>query len=289
VGSCYTYTVEIAGRELVIHADKIVPQFRSAMALVLGIDAAWTAGGSSCLALMRIASDARRVVAVAPSYDSFVVHAESEKPVAWLRPTSGVPDIARILRAARKIGGGTVDVVAIDMPMSLGIIDGRRTADDAIARTGIGTHSPTKRPGAFGKAISDAFFAEGFSLATTSLPIKSPALIEVFPLAALMRLMRLRTRPPYKVAKTSKYWPGRTREERQLLLKQEWARIFAALRTEIRELGFSFPTDWSCWAALKPYEDGLDAVISAWVGTKFLDRTAEPFGDLSAAIWVPKL
>jgi hypothetical protein len=101
--------------------------------------------------------------------------------------------------------------------------------------------------------------------------------------------MRLRTRPPYKVAKTSKYWSGRTREERQLLLKQEWTRIFDALRIEIADLGFPFPTDWSCWAALKPYEDALDAVISAWVGTKFLDGKAEPFGDLSAAIWVPEL
>src|SRR5262249_27466733 len=159
----------------------------------------------------------RRVIAVAPSYADFIAYAEDAKNVDWRRPRSGVPDVPRLLRGATKIGGAPVDVVAIDMPISVDPITKRREADDAIARAvgaaGATAHSVNAtRPGSFGKSITDAFLTEGVALATTFLPIKSRALIEVFPLAALVRLMRLGTRPPYKVTKTTKYWPRRTKE-----------------------------------------------------------------------------
>lgn len=207
------------------------------MALVLGIDAAWTATGSSCVALMRHNQNGPQVIAVAPSYEGFVTHAENARTVDWLRPFNSAPNVPRLLKAATKIGGAQVDVVAVDMPMSLEVINQRRAADDAVSHAfgaaGAGTHTVNaERPGPFGKAITDAFLAAGFSLATMSPSIKRPALIEVFPLAALVRLMRLDSRPPYKVTKTSKYWPGRTKEQRQVLLKEEWARIFGALQLE---------------------------------------------------------
>ena len=37
----------------------------------------------------------------------------------------------------------------------------------------------------------------------------------------------------------------------------------------------------------KVYEDGLDAVVCAWVGSEYVEARAEPFGDAKAAIWVP--
>jgi predicted RNase H-like nuclease len=262
------------------------------MALVLGIDAAWTASGSSSVALMQHDQSGRKVLEVASSYESFIAHAENAGAVDSIRPRDGVPDVPRLLKAAAKIGRKSVDVVAIDMPMSLEVISRRREADNAIARAfgaaGAGTHTVNAdRPGPFGKAIVDAFLAEGYSLATASVPTVRPALIEVFPLAALVSLMKVDTRPPYKVTKTSRYWPQKTKDQRRGLLKCEWARIFAALRLEISDLGFAFPTDWSSWAALKPFEDDLDAVISAWVGTEFVSNRADPFGDSDAAIWVP--
>jgi hypothetical protein len=38
---------------------------------------------------------------------------------------------------------------------------------------------------------------------------------------------------------------------------------------------------------LKPYEDVLDALISAWTGVRYLECAAVPFGDETAAIWCP--
>jgi predicted RNase H-like nuclease len=38
---------------------------------------------------------------------------------------------------------------------------------------------------------------------------------------------------------------------------------------------------------LKPYEDKLDALISALVGVCILEGKAEPLGDDDCAIWVP--
>jgi hypothetical protein len=38
---------------------------------------------------------------------------------------------------------------------------------------------------------------------------------------------------------------------------------------------------------LKRYEDALDVLVGAWVGTRFVEGKAEPCGDDTAAIWIP--
>jgi predicted RNase H-like nuclease len=38
----------------------------------------------------------------------------------------------------------------------------------------------------------------------------------------------------------------------------------------------------------KTYEDALDALVSAWVGMKYLEGNATPYGDSTAAIWIPE-
>jgi hypothetical protein len=48
------------------------------VALILGIDAAWTEHGSSALALLRVDEVGRTVVAVAPSYSGFIGLAHGE-------------------------------------------------------------------------------------------------------------------------------------------------------------------------------------------------------------------
>jgi predicted RNase H-like nuclease len=40
------------------------------------------------------------------------------------------------------------------------------------------------------------------------------------------------------------------------------------------------------FAELKRYEDGLDALLCAWVGIKYLDGDVVAYGDDTAAIWV---
>jgi predicted RNase H-like nuclease len=75
------------------------------------------------------------------------------------------------------------------------MITGRREADNAVSRAfgryGAGTHSPSEmRPGAFGRDLALEFVRAGFPIATKSAHGQpSPALVEVFPLAALVRLM----------------------------------------------------------------------------------------------------
>jgi hypothetical protein len=48
------------------------------------------------------------------------------------------------------------------------------------------------------------------------------------------------------------------------------------------------PTNYYSIKYLKGYEDLLDAVLSALVGCNFLEEKAEPFGDQTGVIWVPK-
>ena len=40
-------------------------------------------------------------------------------------------------------------------------------------------------------------------------------------------------------------------------------------------------------AALKRYEDALDALVCAWVGVEYLGGRTLPLGDGDAAIWCP--
>jgi predicted RNase H-like nuclease len=182
------------------------------------------------------------------------------------------------------------------MPMSHAQITQRREADQAVSRAfgraGAAVHSPNRdRPDNAVTEMVRAFEAAGFALATAG-STRLPALIEVFPLAALVRLLNVERRPAYKVGKISRYgWQG-DRAQRIDHLLDQWRFICNALQTEVGELGIGFPPRSSVRTAssLKPFEDALDAVISAWVGACFLEGTAEAFPAhaATAAIWIPK-
>jgi predicted RNase H-like nuclease len=211
-------------------------------------------------------------------------------------PSDGPPDVRRLLAAAARLGRGGVDVVAVDMPMALAPIAGRRRADNQVAaafgRAGAGVHSPTPaRPGSHGKRLTDAFLAAGFSLAVAGRPASPGALLEVFPLAALVRLMRLSERPAYKSSRTTRYWPGVPHAERVARLLANRRRITRAVQAEVADLADCLPvprrSPGLSFARLKAHEDMLDAVIAAWVGARYLAGSAEPFGDHDAAIWLP--
>jgi predicted RNase H-like nuclease len=255
--------------------------------VVLGIDAAWTPHGSSGVALMGANGTRREVIRAAPSFLEFV-----DQPASGPRSRKslhGPLNALLLLDAAERIAGAPVDVVAIDMPMSLSAITGSREADRKIARAFSAMHAGpyTPRPdcpGPYGRAVMEAFVRAGFPLATSAQP-RGRALIEVSPLAALAR--RLQMRPTYKTARTSKYWKDLDREARMISLLAMWAKVEAALLEEVSDLRFVRPAEAVSFASLQPFEDVLDAIICAWVGVRFNEGTAEPFGDDDAAIWVP--
>jgi len=256
---------------------------------VLGIDAAWTAKEPSGVALLEGSPGKWRCVAVAPSYDSFLALAEG-MPVDWTVKSKGaVPDADRLVAAAEKLlGGQELTVVTVDMPLSTTPITGRRAADNAISRTfggkGASTHSPSvDRPGIISSQFRDAFADSSFPLATHATPAGTPErLVEVYPHPALLTLTGASRRLPYKVDNRGRYWKGSSAAERKVNLLEQFEKILTALRADIRgiELKLPEPDDAVSMPRLKRYEDSLDALVCAWVGAKYVEGDAVPYGDL---------
>ena len=99
-----------------------------------------------------------------------------------------------------------------------------------------------------------------------------------------------RFRVPSKVRKSRKYWPresvpGRIRYllEELTTIREALGKVFEGVMLELPE-----PGAVKSLAALKRYEDALDALVCAWVGVEYLAGRAVPLGDDDAAIWCPK-
>lgn len=78
------------------------------MALILGIDAAWTKAGSTGIALLETRNGRRTVLTANSSYADFLQDDASDRQLAGMPP-----DAALLLRKAENIAGATVDLVAI--------------------------------------------------------------------------------------------------------------------------------------------------------------------------------
>jgi predicted RNase H-like nuclease len=266
------------------------------MSAVLGIDAAWTAGQPSGVALLDEDSAGWRCVALAPSYRQFVAMVDDRK-VDWSSPVAGSPpNPAALLAAAESLlGHKSVDVIAADIPLATIPIVGRRAADQEISREfggqGCGTHSPScERPGEVGNAIGVGFIRAGFPLAVVGTNVgKGPSLIEVYPHPALLRLTGSTYRLSYKVGNCRRYWPEASVDERISHLLCMFDAIVTHLKMEIGAIPLVLPAAATVpsFTALKRYEDAIDALVSAWVGVQYLNGLAEAFGDDTAAIWVP--
>jgi predicted RNase H-like nuclease len=176
------------------------------MALILGIDAAWTETGSSGIALLETLNGVRTLLAANSSYAEFLEEDAGERQLSGVRPNAKL-----LLQRAENIGGAAVDLVAIDMPVAHTKIIGRRIADNAISGAfgaqWASTHSPNEmRPGPYGESLANLFVNAGYQLATDSLPVTvGRALVEVYPLVGLVRLINAAVRPAYKVAKIAKF------------------------------------------------------------------------------------
>ncbi|WP_240533433.1 DUF429 domain-containing protein [Sinorhizobium fredii] len=271
--------------------DLTVIGARRVQTTVLGIDAAWTLSQPSGVALALCDDDGWKLAAVAPSYQRFLILADqglAPEP----KPSGRMPDMAALLQAAASVARASIDLIAVDMPLSKVPIVGRRRSDDAVSKAyggrKCGTHSPNaERPGKISDALRDQAQRAGYPLATTAIDM--PALIEVYPHPALVELARAKERLPYKVQKIRAYWPSVAPLERRAKLIGQWSHILTLLETEISGVKRMLPLidESASGAELKAFEDMLDAVVCAWTGICAIEGRATAFGDDASAIWIP--
>ncbi|MCQ1764705.1 DUF429 domain-containing protein [Neorhizobium galegae] len=258
------------------------------MRAVLGIDAAWTYTEPSGVALVLDSGDGWRLAKVAASYQAFLADNQPEDG----RHRGSTPDPLALLSKSAAVVGMPVSVVAIDMPLSTSPIVGRRVSDNAISSLygskHAGTHTPsTSRPGKLSDHLTLEFARGGYPLLTSRASF--PALIEVYPHPALIELASADRRLPYKHAKSRKYWPDADVVGRRRNLFGVWMEIITLLDTRIKGVAaaLALPDPGCRGFEMKAFEDSLDAVVCAWVGTCVLDGTAKAYGDDTSAIWIP--
>lgn len=265
---------------------------------VLGIDAAWSDKHPSGVALIRQdAGGDWRFVAVAPSYASFIQKARG-RPTNWDEtPAGGLPLSECLLASAHRLLGEPVTVVSVDMPLSRTSVTKLRKADadinDEFRSKWCGVYTPTDtNPGPVSTRLQKSLDRLGYPLAVNKSEVTDRATIEVYPHTALLRLLNLDCRLPYKVAKSNSkgYWRGKPVKERVENLLTKFGEIREGLVGEIEEIPKDFLPSSKRVAHLthlKRYEDALDALVCAWVGARYLAGCATAYGDHTAAIWVP--
>ncbi|CZT38059.1 DUF429 domain-containing protein [Rhizobium sp. 9140] len=260
------------------------------MRSVLGIDAAWTEGEPSVVALIADDGSGWRLVEVAASYAAFL--AEGDTPSTYIRHRGSVPDSESIVNTARSKIGTNVDVVAIDIPLSMTPITGRRASDNMISSLygarHASTHTPSAtRPGRLSDELRKGFDAIGYPLVMSEFSGK--ALLEVYPHPALIELAAAERHLAYKHSKMWKYWPDAPPSLRRTRLFEVWMQIVVLLDARISGVAaaLSFPPLEARGYEMKAFEDMLDAMVCAWVGACALDGEARAYGDSMSAIWVP--
>ena len=264
------------------------------MRTVLGIDAAWTPHNPSGVALVEETASGWRLVAVSPSYGRFVALAGGPQ-FEPLVAKEARPDAAALLEACRRLTGRGPDLIAVDMPLSRLPITGRRASDTQVSQAygarKCATHSPSAlRPGKISDRLREDLERCGYSLWTVPAPpSKMLGLIEVYPHPALVELTGAPERLKYKAGKIGNYWRDLEAAERRERLFGIWDRIVSALEKEIHGVQGKLPNvaQGDRGAALKAFEDALDAVVCAWVGVCVLEGRAKAYGDADSAIWVP--
>lgn len=261
------------------------------MRAVLGIDAAWTTSQPSGVALAVEQGSTWSLAAASASYCEFL-SSKDARQLTRPGPTQLVADVPALLNQAENLAGVPVNLTAVDMPLSLEPIIGRRASDDAVSKAygaqQCGTHTPSAtRPGQISASMRLAFEGAGYNLATFATCSKS--LVEVYPHPALVELANMDKRLPYKYAKTGKYWPGKPLAIRREMLRATWKGITRLLDNYIVNTSsmLPIPANHCKGKELKAFEDKLDAVICCWIGICVLEGKALAYGDETSAIWIP--
>ncbi|MBY5801151.1 DUF429 domain-containing protein [Rhizobium leguminosarum] len=260
------------------------------MRAVLGVDAAWTEREPSGVALIVDRGSGWRLLEAAASYAAFARDGKDADTV--VRHRGSRPDAPSLLAAAQEKLGASVDVVAIDMPLSLTPIIGRRASDNMISSEYgaryASTHTPSvTRPGRLSDELRTGFEIAGYPLAVSEP--RGRALLEVYPHPALIELASADRRLPYKHSKRRKYWPDESPAVRRQNLFETWRRIVTLLDVKIQGVKDALPSPSPDVRGheLKAFEDALDAVVCAWVGACVMDGRARAYGDRESAIWAP--
>lgn len=241
---------------------------------VLGIAAGRTLSEPSGVALFRRVDLRWRCLRTAPSVASFGA------PVPWEGEVAGGPiDVRALLDTCSRLLGGVFPVVvAASLPMA------RLPVKPA---PGSGARHRAKQ---LGVRLHRGFKAAGFELVTRRWAMPDAGLIEVHPRIALSALMDRPAGIHYEWHNTWAYWPDLPIAARRRKLVDEWHAVLWRAGRDIRGIDLPLPEHPESWTLrrLKRFQDAIDAVACAWVGTRFLNGTARPVGDRAAAVWVPQ-
>jgi len=111
-----------------------------------------------------------------------------------------------------------------------------------------------------------------------------------YPHPALLSLLNESFRVRYKIERSRQYWPDASVSNRIASLLVQFKRIHAALSSKLGDPGFRSPASEAVHtlSGLKRYEDALDALVSAWVGVEYVNGQAIPYGNDTAAVWIPQ-
>ena len=237
----------------------------------MGWDAAWTPHGSGAWCIL----EERNRMWV---------------PVEYASTPQGRSEMKRELN--RLIKEWSPSLIAIDMPVADEPVTGYREADRATTRAfsrfGCPVHSPTpQRPGGWGEFCVQILHEKGYRC-KTGLPLEGLSFVEVYPHTALLKLLRLSKRFPYKISRASRYWPEGSPAQRKEKILQHFEIILEALAQdlEMSDVEMRASID-SSLREIKQVEDHVDAFICAWSALQIRKRQFRPFGNPNAAIWNP--
>ncbi|MDS7598336.1 DUF429 domain-containing protein [Agrobacterium tumefaciens] len=205
------------------------------MTTILGIDAAWTSGQPSGVALVSSTASSWRLIFAGSSCGHRLDRGKGDR-IPGSRPLGAVAEAAAHVVVAEEIAESPVNLVAVDMLLSLVPITARRVSDNLISAAFGARHCSSHTPSAIrpGKIIDDlrgGFERCGYRQLTKEVAV--PYLLEIYPHPSLVELMSAEKRLPCKQGKVRNCWPSETPAGRGIELFETWLAIIHGLEQEI--------------------------------------------------------
>jgi len=256
---------------------------------VLGIDAAWTITQPSGVCLIE-SDDGYNcsIERIASSVYGFINNDRNTKP------SGDEIDLKSILDSM----GQDVNCIAVDMPLSENLIEGRRSCERSVSKyygaKGAATHSPNVvRPGSVSVKLVKEANDLGYDLSLKGNEKSDKCLIEVYPHTSIIEYLNLEYRYEYKVAKKNKYkaWKSLKPIERNTKLTNNMNELAFCLGQRVVNLSDHLAIlepdgNYKGWQ-LKAYEDMIDSLVSALTGLDYLSGKTTGYGGKDGTIWIP--